>query len=55
MGIGIIWTKGLVHSVPRKKERMKRLLYVALAGLVFVLAVLVGTVISAVFLGGVEL
>jgi len=34
---------------------MRRILYAALLGLVFVLAVLVGTVISAVFLNGVEL
>jgi hypothetical protein len=33
---------------------MKRILLATLVGLVFVLAVLVGTVISAVFLGGVE-
>jgi len=34
---------------------MRRVFYVVLAGLVFILAVLVGTVISAVLLGGVEL
>jgi hypothetical protein len=34
---------------------MRRILHAALLGLVFVLAVLVGTVISAVFLNGVEL
>ena len=33
---------------------MRRIFHVALAGLVFVLAVLVGTVISAIFLNGVE-
>ena len=38
-----------------RESRMRRILYAALAGLVFVLAVLVGTVISAVFLNGVEL
>jgi hypothetical protein len=34
---------------------MKRFLYAALAGLVFILAVLVGTVVSAMFLNGLEL
>jgi len=34
---------------------MRRILYATLMVLVFVLAVLVGTVISAVFLHGVEL
>jgi hypothetical protein len=34
---------------------MKRFLYAALVGLVFILAVLVGTVVSAMFLNGVEL
>jgi hypothetical protein len=38
----------------RKKDTMRRILYAALAGLVFILAVLVGTVISAVLLNGVE-
>jgi hypothetical protein len=33
---------------------MRRIFHVALAGLVFVLAVLVGTVISAIFLNEVE-
>ncbi len=33
---------------------MRRIFHVALAGLVFILAVLVGTVISAIFLNGVE-
>jgi hypothetical protein len=34
---------------------MKWCLYAALVGLVFILAVLVGTVVSAMFLNGVEL
>jgi hypothetical protein len=34
---------------------MKRFLYAALVGLVFILAVLVGTVVSAMFLNGLEL
>jgi hypothetical protein len=34
---------------------VKRILYAVLVGLVFVLAVLVGTVLSAIFLNGVEL
>ena len=34
---------------------MKRILCTVLVGLVFVLAVLVGTVISAMFMNGVEL
>jgi hypothetical protein len=34
---------------------MKRIFYAMLVGLVFVLAVLVGTVLSAIFLNGVEL
>ena len=33
---------------------MKRFLYAALGGLVFILAVSVGTVVSAMFLNGVE-
>ena len=40
--------------IPGEGEGMSRILYVALAGLVFVVAVMVGTVISAVFLNGVE-
>jgi hypothetical protein len=36
-------------------ESLKRFLYAALVGLVFILAVLVGTVVSAMFLNGVEL
>ncbi len=43
-----------VAAVPPEGEHMKRFFYAALAGLVFVLAVLVGTVISAIFLNGVE-
>jgi len=42
------------NHLTRRRENMKRFLYAALAGLVFVVAVMVGTVISAVFLGGVE-
>jgi len=34
---------------------MRRILYIALAGLVFILAGLVGTVFSAIFLRGVDL
>jgi hypothetical protein len=37
-----------------RTDSMKRVLYIVLAGLVFALAVFAGTVISAVFLRGVE-
>ena len=42
-------------SSQRKRKSMRRILYAVLAGLVFILAGLVGTALSAIFLSGAEL
>ena len=54
IGFSYYLTKRVKYNALWKGTFLRRILYAALGGLVFVLAVLVGTVISAMFLNGVE-